>query len=92
MATAPSTTPRQAPDFHDHSSAQTANGTLANALIMLVWTRCAQVKPPNPNSAAPVSAPAGPTCRRSQPNVPAPASQIENTVSKLNAFQVSIQG
>ena len=91
-ATAPSTTPAPEPPLPRALQAQTTSGTLTRALIMLVWTRWAQTNPPRPKTAAPVSAPAGPTCRRSQPYVPAPVSQTERTVSRLNACQVGSQG
>ena len=59
---------------------------------MLVWIRCAQTNPLRPNRAAPVRAPDGPTCLRSQPYIARPVSQTERTVSRLNACQVAIQG
>ncbi|MFO0890811.1 MAG: hypothetical protein U0790_16905 [Isosphaeraceae bacterium] len=66
-ATAARTIGRHRIDSHAASTPQITNGTLARALIMLVWTRCAQVNPPSPQSAAPVSAADGRTRRRSQP-------------------------
>ena len=47
---------------------------------MLVWIRWAQTKPLSPNTAAPVNAPIGPTCRRSQPKVKTPVSHTDKTV------------
>ena len=59
---------------------------------MLVWIRCAQTNPLSPNRAAPVNAPAAPTCRRSHPYVARPVSQTDRIVSRLRACQVLIQG
>src|SRR5436305_15078403 len=91
-ASAPGTIGHHRPRSQATSSDQNTNGTLVRALVMLVWIRCAQTNPLRPNTAAPVSAPDGPTWRRSQPYVPSPVSQTDSTVSRLNACQVDSHG
>ena len=66
-ANAPSATPASRPRPRPIRWPRRRAGRSTRALTMLVWIRCAQTNPPRPNTAAPVKAPIGPTCRRSQP-------------------------
>ena len=78
---------------HELSSPQITNGTLARALIMLVWIRWPQTIAAQAEDRGPGQCPRRPDVPPQPADTsPAPVSQTESTVSRLNACQVASQG